>query len=126
MGAVKGTEKEPGRSVTGIDRTFWKVIEDRMTASVVAVAFAMGIFFATPVIGSAFRNLSKGAPTPDFTLKDLEGMDHTLSAEKGKVVVIGFVKPDQDRSIKVLNALEEVSGTLKSDGGDSVGRVIEV
>ena len=107
-----GTERDE----TGIDRTVLEMIANRVTASAMAVAFAMGLFFATPVIGSAFRNLSKGAPAPDFTIKDLEGMDRTLSAEKGRVVVIGFVKTDQDRSIKVLNALEEVSGTLKNDG----------
>jgi tetratricopeptide (TPR) repeat protein len=116
-----GTE----RGVPGIDRTVLEMTANRITASAVAVAFAMGLFFATPVIGSAFRNLSKGAPAPDFTIKDLEGMDHTLSAEKGKVVIIGFVKTDQDRSIKVLNALEEVSGTLEHDGAVTVWAVSE-
>ena len=104
------------RTFTDIDKNISKFLIQRLTASAVAVAFVMGLFFATPVVGAAFRNLTKGSPAPDFTLHDLEGMDRTLSAEKGSVVVIGFVKPDQDRSIKVLNALEEVSGTLKSDG----------
>ncbi|MDF1536908.1 MAG: tetratricopeptide repeat protein [bacterium] len=116
MRDVKGAEKEPGKRIPGIDRAVWKTVLDRLTASALAVAFAMGLVFATPVTGAAFRNLTKGGPVPDFTLKDLEGMDRTLSAEKGKVVVLGFVKPDQDRSIKVLNALEEVSGTLLNDG----------
>jgi len=111
-----GIDHKIVRTVTDIDKNISKFLIERLTASAVAVAFVMGLFLATPVVGAAFRNLTKDAPAPDFTLKDLQGMDRTLSAQKGSVVVIGFVKPDQDRSIKVLNALEEVSGTLKNDG----------
>ena len=89
---------------------------NRLPVSAAAVALVMGLFFAAPGNGSAFRNLTKGKPAPDFTIKDLQGMDHTLSAQKGKVVVIGFVKVDQDRSVKTLNALEEIHGILKNDG----------
>jgi len=110
------TGQEIGSRVADINWNFSKFLIQRLTASAVAVAFVMGLFLATPVVGAAFRNLTKGSPAPDFTLHDLEGMDRTLSAEKGSVIVIGFVKPDQDRSIKVLNALEEVSGTLRNDG----------
>lgn len=89
---------------------------DRMVASAAAVTLVMALFLAAPGSGSAFRNIEKGQPAPDFTIKDMEGMDHTLAAEKGKVVVLGFVKADQDRSVKTLNALEEVNGILSSDG----------
>ncbi|UCG39393.1 MAG: tetratricopeptide repeat protein [bacterium] len=88
----------------------------RLFASATAVLVVMGLFFASPGDGSAFRKLEEGKPLPDFTIKDLQGMDHTLSAEKGKVVVLSFVKVDQDRSIKVLNSLEEINGILKNDG----------
>jgi len=89
---------------------------ERMLASAVAVGLTMGLFFVTPGSGSAFRNLEKGQPVPDFTVKDMEGMDRTLAAEKGQVLILSFVKVDQDRSVKTLNALEEVSGIFKSDG----------
>lgn len=87
-----------------------------MLASAVAVGLVMGLFFVTPGSGAAFRNLEKGKPAPDFTIKDMKDMDHTLAAEKGKVIVLSFVKVDQDRSVKTLNALEEVSEVFKSEG----------
>ena len=89
---------------------------NRMLASAVAVALAMGVFFVTPGSGAAFRNLQMGQPAPDFTLKDTEDADHTLAGQKGNVVILSFVKVDQDRSIKTLNALEEVGAMFKSDG----------
>ena len=88
----------------------------RMLASVVAVGLVMGLFFVTPGSGSAFRNVEKGQAAPDFTVKDMEDMDRTLAAEKGKVVILSFVKVDQDRSVKTLNTLEEVNGMFKSEG----------
>jgi peroxiredoxin len=35
-----------------------------------------------------------GAPAPDFTLTDVEGNEHALSAYKGKVVVLEWFNPD--------------------------------
>jgi tetratricopeptide (TPR) repeat protein len=46
----------------------------------------------------------------------MEDTDHNLAAERGNVVILSFVKVDQDRSIKTLNALEEVNGIFKSEG----------
>jgi len=74
------------------------------------------LFLSKPGICTAFRNLEEGKEVPDFTLKDLEGLDHTLSAERGKVVILCFVKADQDRSIRALNGLTRVHGTLKDSG----------
>jgi len=96
-------------------RSILHVTRERVLASSLAVALVMGLFFVTPGSGSAFRNLEKGQPAPDFTIKDLEGMDHTLAAQKGSVVVLSFVKVDQDRSVKALNALGEVSNIFKDE-----------
>jgi len=74
------------------------------------------LFLSKPGICTAFRNLEEGKEVPDFTLKDLDGLDHTLSADRGKVVILCFVKADQDRSIKALNGLTRVYGTLKDSG----------
>lgn len=90
--------------------------KERIFASAVAVGLVMGLFLVSPGNGSAFRNLEMGKPAPDFTIKDTEGMDHTLAAEKGKVMVLSFVKIDQDRSVKTLNALEEINGVFKDEG----------
>jgi len=88
----------------------------RVLASAVAVGLIMGLFFVTPGNGAAFRNLEKGQPAPDFTVKDMDGTDRTLATENGKVVILSFVKVDQDRSIKTLNTLEEVNGIFKNEG----------
>ncbi len=62
------------------------------------VVLALAVFFLSPpAVCSAFRNLKDGEIPPDFTLKDLSGVEHSLSAEKGKVVVLCFVKGVQDR-----------------------------
>jgi len=99
-----------------VGRSLMAVTMDRILASALAVGLVMGLFFVTPGNGAAFRNLEKGKPAPDFTIKDMEGMDHTLAAEKGHVVVLSFVKVDQDRSVKTLNALGEVNGIFKDQG----------
>jgi tetratricopeptide (TPR) repeat protein len=106
-------KKEKNRSV---GRAILMETRERMLVSAVAVALVMGVFFVTPGSGAAFRNLKVGQPAPDFTVKDMEDTDRNLSAQKGNVVILSFVKVDQDRSIKTLNALEEVNGIFKSDG----------
>lgn len=71
---------------------------------------------AAPAHSSAFRNLKVGQPVPDFTLQDLDGMSHTLSAEWGKVMILCFVRSNQDRSIRVLNDMTKIYASLKSSG----------
>lgn len=104
------------RSVAGAVRSTLMETRQRIFASAVAVGLVMGVFLSTPGIGSAFRNVEKGQAAPDFTLKDMEDMDRTLGAEKGKVVILSFVKVDQDRSIKTLNTLEEIGAMFKNEG----------
>lgn len=84
----------------------------RLTAMMLTAALVL----TPPAVCGAFRNVEPGNALADFTLKDLDGMDRTLSAEQGHVVVLSFIKPDQDKSVKALNALEEVYGTLRNDG----------
>ena len=87
----------------------------RLLALVMAVS---AVLFLMSPLGEcgAFRNIEKGAEVPDFTLNDLAGLSHTLSAERGKVVILCFVKEDQDRSIRALNGLTRVFGTLRDSG----------
>ena len=105
------------RTLTEASRNPVRFIMGRplMAVTVLLVSAAVGLL-SSPAICAAFRNLEMGKETPDFTLKDMAGMDHTLSAERGKVVILCFVKPDQDRSIKAMNALTRVHGTLKDNG----------
>jgi Tfp pilus assembly protein PilF len=102
--------------IRSVGRSILMDTRERMLVSAVAVGLVMGIFFVTPGSGAAFRNLEMGQPAPDFTIKDMEDTDHNLAAERGNVVILSFVKVDQDRSIKTLNALEEVNGIFKSEG----------
>jgi len=83
--------------------------------TVVAVSLVC-LAAAVPASSSAFRNLEIGRPVPDFTLLDLDGMSHTLSAERGKLVILCFVRPDQDRSIRVLNEMIRINATFKNSG----------
>ncbi len=105
--------KEKNRSIS---RSFLVETRERMLASAVAVGLVIGLFCVTPGNSAAFRNLEKGQPVPGFTVKDMEDTDRTPLAEKGKVIILSFVKVDQDRSVKTLNTLEEVSGIFKSEG----------
>jgi len=102
--------------IRSVGRSILVETRDRMLASALAVGLVMGIFFVTPGSGAAFRNLQMGQPAPDFTTMDMEDAEHNLAAQKGNVVILSFVKVDQDRSIKTLNALEEVNGIFKSEG----------
>jgi tetratricopeptide (TPR) repeat protein len=108
---VKLRTGEPESSLMSVFMKEWTRVA-RLTAVLLMVALVL----TPPAICGAFRNVEVGSAVPDFTLKDLDGMDHTLSAEKGRVVILAFIKADQDKSIKALNALEKVSGTLKNDG----------
>jgi|GEM_PF-1093156 len=42
------------------------------------------------MVPTAMAALSVGNPAPDFTLKDVNNMDHSLSDFEGKVVMILF------------------------------------
>lgn len=61
-------------------------------------AFAVGLMFAalffnpcSPVLA---EDLSVGEPAPDFALKDTQGNDQSLSAYKGKFVVLEWTNYD--------------------------------
>ncbi|MBS0663413.1 MAG: redoxin domain-containing protein [Verrucomicrobia bacterium] len=44
--------------------------------------------------GLARASVAIGQPAPDFTLTDINGASHTLSAYKGKTVVLEWVNPE--------------------------------
>jgi len=59
-----------------------------------------------------FRNLKEGEPAPDFKLKDLDGKTYSLSKAKGKVTVILYWRPGQERSLNALKALKGIAEEL--------------
>jgi peroxiredoxin len=64
----------------------------------------------------AFRNVEEGQSAPDFSLKDDKGQDYTLSKLAGKVVVVSFVKPDQQNSVLALRDLQKIYPALSAKG----------
>jgi peroxiredoxin len=56
-----------------------------MKPFIAASLFAAGLAFAGP---AAFAAVAAGAAAPDFTLTDIQGKSHKLSAYKGKYVVL--------------------------------------
>jgi len=56
-----------------------------MKPFIAASLFAASLAFAAP---ATFANVSAGAAAPDFTLTDIQGKPHKLSAYKGKYVVL--------------------------------------
>lgn len=56
----------------------------------------------------AEKNIQPGKPAPDFTLKDLDGNDFTLSSLKGKYVVLDFWGSWCTWCIKGIPAMKEV------------------
>ncbi|MBI5191344.1 MAG: redoxin domain-containing protein [Nitrospirae bacterium] len=65
---------------------------------------------------NAFRNLEEGGQAPDFTLKDTQGNDVTLSGYTGKVVVALFFRPDQEKSHDAMADLQKVHAKYASKG----------
>ena len=49
---------------------------------------------------------------PDFKLKDLDGKTHSLSQYKGKVVIVVYWRPGQERSLNELKALKSLHETF--------------
>jgi peroxiredoxin len=61
----------------------------KRSATSLALAAATALFAATLAHGS----VSVGQPAPDFKVKDTSGKEHSLSAYKGKFVVLEWVNP---------------------------------
>jgi peroxiredoxin len=45
------------------------------------------------ITGAAHAGIEIGKPAPDFTFKDIAGVEHTLSGFKGKTVVLEWTNP---------------------------------
>lgn len=59
-------------------------------------SFVFAAALVAALIGNVVRaaQLETGTAAPDFTLTDINGKSHTLSAYKGKVVVLEWVNPE--------------------------------
>ena len=56
--------------------------------------FLVGAKFFLLVAVAAFASPEIGKPAPDFSLPDVAGKQHTLSAYQGRVVVLEWTNPD--------------------------------
>lgn len=75
-----------------------------------ACLLTMALLAQSPAWG--FRNLNEGEKPPDFKLKDLDGKTHSLSQYKGKVVIVVYWRPGQERSLNELKALKSLHETF--------------
>ncbi len=78
------------------------------------ILLAMGI--AMTAIGGAWAGDLKpytGGPLPDITLNDLHGKQHSLSALKGKVVMINFWATYCTPCIKEMPSIQRLNDRLK-------------
>lgn len=65
-------------------------------------------------------NASVGEPAPDFTLTDIDGGTHTLSALKGKTVVLEWVNPECPFVKKHYDKSGNIPALQKSAKADGV------
>ncbi len=75
-----------------------------------ALLLTIALLVQSPVWG--FRNLKEGEKSPDFKLKDLDGKTYSLSQYKGKVVIVVYWRPGQERSLNELKALKSLHETF--------------
>jgi peroxiredoxin Q/BCP len=92
-----------------------------MSISKILKATVLTISTALIITGAAhaalaFRNVSEGQPVPGFSLKDTAGNTVSLSDFTGKVVVVAFIKPDQEHSVSALADLQKMSPKLAPKG----------
>ena len=62
----------------------------RNSAIIIALIILAGIVGMVVMKSSKYEPVLVGAPVPDFTLKDVNGKEYTLSSLKGKVVFVNF------------------------------------
>jgi len=75
--------------------------------------FFVVLCLLTPNRCMGFRHLIEGEPVPALSLRDLEGKSHSLADNKGKVLLIIYWRPGQDRSLDALKDLKVISEQFK-------------
>lgn len=62
----------------------------RFSAILIAIIILAGIFGMVLLKSSKYEPVLAGSSAPDFTLKDMDGKEYTLSSLRGKVVFVNF------------------------------------
>jgi len=62
------------------------------------------VIFLSNIVSAV--SVSTGEPAPDFTLPSIDGSTVSLSDYKGSVVVLIYLRPDQNRSVMALRELK--------------------
>jgi peroxiredoxin len=68
---------------------------------------------SAPESSQALRNVKVGDQVPAFSLTDLDGNTHTLERYKEKVLLLIFVRPEQETSLEALRVVQRL---LRSHG----------
>lgn len=78
--------------------------------------FAFSTFLSLSLWASPLFGLDEKTPAPDFTLKDINGKDISLSSFKGKVVLINFWGTFCIPCRKEMPSIETLYNTYKDKG----------
>lgn len=71
-------------------------------------------------IGSVLHAVESGKPAPDFTLTDINGKSYSLSALKGKTVVLEWVNPECPFVVKHYEKSGNIPSQQKAAVADGV------
>jgi cytochrome oxidase Cu insertion factor (SCO1/SenC/PrrC family) len=80
-----------------------------MIRSLFAGAASLALF-----VGAALAAPTVGQRAPDFTLTDIDGQQHTLSAYQGKIVVLEWVNPECPFVVKHYQGSGNIPATQKA------------
>lgn len=61
----------------------------------------------------ALRNVKIGDPLPDFSVSGLDGRTYTLAGCKDKVLLLLFVRPEQERSLAALLTVQRLAAQVQ-------------
>lgn len=73
------------------------------------------------LLEQARENTGLGKPAPDFTVQLLDGSEFTLSAMRGRVVLIDFWDTDCPPCIREIPSLKELHAAFKDQGFEIIG-----
>ncbi len=78
--------------------------------------FFLVFLLLSPVAHADAIGIPTGSVAPDFTLNTIDGKPVSLNTYKGKIVVLVYWRPDQDRSVLSLQDNKDIFKTYKGKG----------
>jgi peroxiredoxin/predicted negative regulator of RcsB-dependent stress response len=85
--------------------------------------FLLIFLLFTPLAYADAIGLSAGDIAPDFTLSSIDGKSVSLSADKGKTVVMIYWRTDQDYSAAALKDIKDILKQYRDKGVEAISMV---